>query len=438
MGSYSLSSFKIRLIYSILNDHLNQAMPLDVVYANYFKKLKLQPQEQALIIRLINDVLRRLNYYCHIAGYKKIKDIKRHINKLILVIHMVHKWPLPKDLPDTEDFNYRKANERKNEADAIDNLKYGCPLWLDTLAYKELKELWEPVKEQLSVEHKCYIRVNTLKINIDSLRNALSAENISTSLCPDAQDALEVTSNCSIFRTESFKQGFFEQQDKGSQQIARFLEVTPGMKVVDACAGFGGKTLHLSALMQGKGTIIAMDNKEYKLKGLKERAKRAGAFNVTTRLIDSTKVIKRLSKTQDRVLLDVPCSGLGVLKRNFDTKWVDRTLEIKELINIQRGILDRYSDMTKVGGKLVYSTCSILPSENSLQIKHFLAKHHDFILEDEKLILPDASTDGFYMARLVRVKEDEVPSTKNLTANEDSLEATDDSNDSDANNDDKI
>ncbi len=155
--------------------------------------------------------------------------------------------------------------------------------------------------------------------------------------------------------------------------------------------------------MNGKGTLIAMDDKEWKLKALKERAKRAGAFNIETRHIDNLKVIKRLNQSADFVLLDVPCSGLGVLKRNFDTKWQDRTIEIQELINIQADILDKYSQMTVKNGTLVYSTCSILPSENQNQIAKFLEKHKDFILEEDRTVLPSEGGDGFYMARLKRL-----------------------------------
>jgi 16S rRNA (cytosine967-C5)-methyltransferase len=175
------------------------------------------------------------------------------------------------------------------------------------------------------------------------------------------------------------------------------------MRVVDACAGAGGKTLHLSALMQGKGMLIAMDNKEWKLKALKDRAKKAGAFNIETRVIDNLKVIKRLKDTADRVLLDVPCSGLGVLKRNFDSKWIDSTQSIMELIEIQESILENYSQMLKVDGYLVYSTCSILPSENQKQIEKFLAKNPNFILEEDRQIMPSEGGDGFYMARLKRI-----------------------------------
>lgn len=188
--------------------------------------------------------------------------------------------------------------------------------------------------------------------------------------------------------------------------IAPFLQTEPGMRVIDACAGSGGKTLHLAAISQGKGSIIALDTEEWKLKNLKQRARRDGVFNVETRVIDSTKVIKRLYNSADRVLLDVPCSGLGVLKRNPDTKWGDTPSTLSKLYELQANILENYSRMVKVGGKLVYSTCSIMPVENEIQIKVFLKKHKDeFELEDQHTVLPSKTGfDGFYMARLIRIK----------------------------------
>lgn len=404
MASFSLSNFKIKLIYSILNVTFNKDLPLDQVYAQYFRKIKLENDEQSLIIKLVNDVVRRLNYYSYIAGYKKAKDVKRHINHIICAIHIVANWPVP-ELEECEEFNVKQAKIRKAEADEIDNLKYGCPTWLDSLCSKELGDKWPTEKAALASEPKRYIRTNTLKTTVDKLQNALRADGIKTKTIDGLPECLEIVGNAGLFRTTAFKEGWFEQQDSGSQNIAPFLLVKPGLRVIDACAGAGGKTLHLSALMKGKGTLIAMDDKEWKLKALKERAKRAGAFNIETRVIDSTKVIKRLHGKADRVLLDVPCSGLGVLKRNSDTKWTDNSQQIKELTEIQADILNRYSQMTSVGGYLVYSTCSILPSENHGQIENFLATHLDFQFDEEREIFPSMGGDGFYMCRMKRLAE---------------------------------
>jgi len=192
-------------------------------------------------------------------------------------------------------------------------------------------------------------------------------------------------------------------QDASSQRVALFLDVNEKMRVIDACAGGGGKTLHIAALMKNTGHIIAMDTEQWKLDELKRRARRASATNIEPRLIDSSKVIKRLYDTADRVLLDVPCSGLGVLRRNPDAKWKLNLEFIERVKKLQYEILDRYSRMVKLHGKLVYATCSILHSENQLQVNLFLEQHKNFKLEEEKQIFPSEGFDGFYMARMYRI-----------------------------------
>jgi 16S rRNA (cytosine967-C5)-methyltransferase len=173
------------------------------------------------------------------------------------------------------------------------------------------------------------------------------------------------------------------------------------MKVVDTCAGAGGKTLHIAALMENKGQIIALDIYANKLKELKRRAKRNGAHNIDTRPIESTKVIKKLYDKADRVLIDAPCSGLGVLRRNPDAKWKLQPEFLEKIKETQRDILQQYSRMVKPGGQLVYATCSVLPSENQDQVKNFLDSNKEFTFVKEKKVLSHKSGfDGFYMALL--------------------------------------
>ena len=213
------------------------------------------------------------------------------------------------------------------------------------------------------------------------------------------ENALQLRKRQNIFTTSLFKDGLFEIQDAGSQLIAPFLNVEPGQKVIDACAGAGGKTLHLAAIMQNKGKIIAMDVEEWKLDNLRKRAKRAGVSNIEARLITGEKTISQLRNSADRLLLDVPCTGTGVIKRNPDTKWKLSKVVIEKTKQLQYTILKNYSTMVKPGGFLVYATCSILPSENELQVQKFIAEQGDiFELIKDKTLLPSESYDGFYMA----------------------------------------
>lgn len=192
-------------------------------------------------------------------------------------------------------------------------------------------------------------------------------------------------------------------QDASSQRVAPFLDVEPGMQVADTCAGAGGKSLHLAALMENKGQLIAMDIFDWKLKELKRRAKRNGVFNIQTKNIDSTKVLKRMEGRFDRVLIDAPCSGLGVLKRNPDAKWKIDQAFVERVRNQQKEIVENHSRLVKKEGLLVYATCSILPSENEKQVQAFLATHSEFEKLDEQKISPaKTGYDGFYMAKLRR------------------------------------
>jgi 16S rRNA (cytosine967-C5)-methyltransferase len=243
------------------------------------------------------------------------------------------------------------------------------------------------------------LRANTLKISLKELRGLLLDDEIETTTS-DFPDALVLKRRQNIFQNEHFKEGLFEVMDAASQTIAPFLDAQPGMRVIDACAGGGGKTLHLSALMKNKGKIVAMDTEQWKLDELSKRARRAGAFNIETRLIDSGKVIKRLENSADRLLLDVPCSGLGVLKRNPDAKWKLNMEFIQKVNELQQHILNDYCSMVKTGGKMVYSTCSILPLENEKVVQDFLGKNPAFKLEEEKRYWPSDGFDGFYMARM--------------------------------------
>lgn len=281
-------------------------------------------------------------------------------------------------------------------------LKESYPGWLMNILIRETTE-GEKLAHCLNQNPAVVLRVNTLKITRDELKTILMAKGKLVSEIDSYPDALSINKHFNLFKSEEFHAGLFELQDAGSQAIAPFLQTEPGMRVIDACAGNGGKTLHLSSLMANKGKIIALDTAPYKLEVLKKRMKRAGAFNIETRPIDSSKVIKRLQNSADRVLLDVPCSGTGVLKRNPDIKYHLTEEKLHQLNRTQYEILDKYSAMVAKDGILVYSTCSVLESENQKQINRFLEeKQGCFELLAEQSISPLEGFDGFYMARLKR------------------------------------
>jgi 16S rRNA (cytosine967-C5)-methyltransferase len=307
-------------------------------------------------------------------------------------------------MPPWEEFkgvNPKDILQAYQKLKGVRKIKESIPDWLDELGERELGNRWDQELTALNEEAPVVLRANTLKTNREDLQEKLMAEDVETSTDKNFPDALILKQRMNVFTTPSFKEGLFEVQDAGSQTIAPFLHIEPGMRVIDACAGAGGKTLHLAALMKNKGRIIALDVEQWKLDELQKRARRAGVSNLETRIIENSKSLKRLENSADRVLLDVPCSGLGVLKRNPDAKWKLSPEFIANVQQLQENILADYGTMLKAGGEMVYSTCSILPSENQQQVEKFLkANAGKYSLQEEEHHWPSEGFDGFYMARL--------------------------------------
>lgn len=278
------------------------------------------------------------------------------------------------------------------------------PEWLDQLGQNELPDQWDETLHWLNRPAQVALRTNRLRTTPQELKQVFASEGIDAQHIANS-DALVLRVRKNVFQSPVFKKGWFEVQDYSSQLVAPLLAPEPGMRVVDACAGGGGKTLHLAALMQNRGSLIALDTHAWKLDELRNRARRAGATNIETRPIENRKTIKRLYGSADRLLLDVPCSGLGVLRRNPDAKWKLQPEQIEQLRNTQQEILQVYSPILKPGGRMVYATCSILPSENQYQVDTFLSSEagKGFKRLEERRILPqDEGFDGFYMALLAK------------------------------------
>ncbi|WP_040400371.1 RsmB/NOP family class I SAM-dependent RNA methyltransferase [Cecembia lonarensis] len=311
-------------------------------------------------------------------------------------------------LPDWREFNGLDAYKIKTKYEKVKDiraLKQSIPDWLDQMGAALLGDKWDEEIDTLNQQASVVIRVNTLKISREELMNRLAQDGIETYSPKGYKDALVLAKRQNIFKNQAFKDGLFEVQDASSQLVAAALEVEPGMRVIDACAGAGGKSLHLAALMENKGRILSMDVEGWKLQNTKLRARRNGVSIIEPRVIEGSKTIKRLNESADRVLLDVPCSGLGVLKRNPDTKWKLSPESIEKVQKMQQEILQNYASMVKPEGLLVYATCSILPSENQLQVEKFLSseKGKDFeLMEDQKVLAHESGFDGFYIAKLKR------------------------------------
>ncbi len=312
-------------------------------------------------------------------------------------------------LPDWAEFSALDKDKipgRITEANSIQKIRESIPDWLDEMGEKELGSEWEKEIAALNKPAIFSIRVNTLKTNIGVVKGLFSDEGITYSQVDIAPEALVIFSKKNFKHHPAYKNGLFEVQDISSQLVAHLLDVKPGMNVIDGCTGAGGKALHLAALMQNKGEILAVDIHERKLEELEKRATRAGCKIIKPMLAEKlTRHSQALLQSfADRILLDVPCSGLGVLRRKPDAKWSLTLKFVNELKQTQSQILDEYAPMLKKDGIMVYSTCSILPSENQGQVKKFLERNNGFELLEEKILSPaDTGFDGFYMAKMKRV-----------------------------------
>ncbi len=307
---------------------------------------------------------------------------------------------IPSDML-SENFDFQSLEKKMSFA-----IFQSYPDWLVDYFKDQLKEEAEPLLQALNQMATTYLRVNTLKTTPKELVQVLEKEGVNARQIKKVESALELIEKKNVFMTQAFKDGLFEVQDVSSQLIGELVNVEPGMRVVDACAGAGGKSLHLATLMKNKGKIISLDLHERKLKELRQRSTRNSIDIIEVKVIESLKTIKRLENSFDRVLLDVPCSGSGVIRRNPDKKWKLNFEEIQRLLQTQYEILSQYKDMMKSHGKMIYATCSVFPSENEMQVQKFLAENSNWKLEKEIKIFPHRQGfDGFYGARLAKILE---------------------------------
>lgn len=413
----------IKCIFALLNRymrlHRNLVFPVidsiydifnDGIYADKAVEKALKrdkrwgARDRKFVAETIYELVRWMRLYAEIAQVKPPFS-REKIWRIFAVWCVLKGIQLP-DWNQLKDVPKRRIKGRFDELTKTRKFRESIPDWIDELGISELGEtIWTKEIKAQNQQADVILRVNTLKIGKERLQKILATDDIQTQPVKGYPSALLLVERANVFKTEAFKKGFFEVQDGSSQLVAPYLEVEPGMRVVDACAGAGGKSLHIASLMENKGQIIAMDIYESKLKKLKIRAKRNGVHNIETRVIESTKAYKKLLQKADRVLIDAPCSGLGVLKRNPDAKWKLEPEFIENIKQVQQEVLQNYSRMVKPGGKLVYATCSVLPSENRLQVDFFLNSElgRDFqLVKDQSILAHQSGFDGFYMAQLQR------------------------------------
>lgn len=295
--------------------------------------------------------------------------------------------------------------EHKNDVYELSpEIEASFPEWWHQRGMKELGDDWWDMMTALNKKANTYIRLNRLVTQQKKMVDMFQKEGVQAVAAENVADAFELLSKNNLQSSNYYKYGWFEFQDISSQQVGYFIGDTRGKQVLDACAGAGGKTLQLASLSNNSAKITASDYHLSRLKLLEQRAERAGVRNLVLKMQEQ---LFSEAKQFDIVLLDVPCSASGTLKRNPGLKWKLTEEELNQQIKVQKDILDQFCSLVKNGGTLIYVTCSIFPSEGEEQIQSFLHNHQEFEkLEEKRIGLREDGGDGFYMAKMVRLGEE--------------------------------
>ncbi len=295
----------------------------------------------------------------------------------------------------------RKDKEITYDMESIEGLStyYSCPLWICKMWQQMYGDRLEGLLASMNEKPPFSVRVNTLKISVDEFlekRGGRQSELVG--------DVVILTGGTDVKNDEMFEKGYYYPQDEASALAARTLAPKKGEKVIDVCAAPGGKTTYMAQLMENEGKIFAFDIYEHKLEIIEKTAKRLGVDIIHTKLNDATLVNEEFIGCADKVLVDAPCSGLGILRRKPEIRYMRKEGDLAELAEIQGRILDVSAKYVKKGGNMVYSTCTVSNIENMAVVEKFLEQNKEFSLCGEPMeLLPDKDrTDGFFIAKFVR------------------------------------
>lgn len=415
-------------VLSLLNLILSGKKYPDILIGELFRKEEFSSDEKRVLVELVYGILRHLGRIDHIiehASSARISNLNPDILNSIRICTYQAVFMNVSAAGIINNAVAMSANDKKlggfvkRTVEAVlrnkDNvvfpdkekapIEYICvyhshPRWIVEKWLTELQSIEEveALCRANSIEPPLTIRVNPLKSDRESLKKALEAHGYNSSLTEFSPFGLIIDKKEDIFKTESFGHGLFEVQDEGSQLVTMLTGAKPGELVIDACAGNGGKSLFLSGLMKNRGIVLASDLSPAKLLNLRRRAGRAGAFNIKT---VSRFELNEYKEMADSVLIDAPCSGMGVFRRNPDSKWHLTANDVKELASKQKEIISEYSRLVKAGGLLVYVTCTISREENEDIVYGFLKENEDFQKVPADSVNPDIfgklmDEDGFF------------------------------------------
>ena len=393
---------------------------LNIVFAGFMKNSDLSREEKAFAKELVSGVYRHkltLDYVIRSYSSVRLKKIAPYILQILRTglyqIYFMDKIPdsaaVNESVKLTKKYGYKstgfvnailrkavlegkmKLPQKGKDAAEYLSVLHSHPeeltrWYIDTFGEERAEKILRANNERPPVE----ARVNTLKISRDELIEILEKEGIQAEKSPVCDSALTFSRGVNPDKSKAYRDGLFSIQSISSQLAALCLNPTEGETVMDMCSAPGGKTAHLAELMKNEGRVLAFDLYEHRLSTVRENAKRLGITIIDAKEADATVEKTEFLGIADKILLDVPCSGLGIIRRKPDIKYKKDITDFKELAAIQKNILNICSKYLKIEGEMVYSTCTVNPSENEQQIKEFLAENSDFeLIETTSVRLSD-------------------------------------------------
>ena len=402
-----LNNKDINLISEIVYGTVTWKLTIDTILQKYSKiKLKKMSKLVLNILRLSAYQILFLDKIPVSAAVNEgVNLAKKYANKSTSFINAILRKLKKEDY--TELFNIEDNVMKISKI-------YSMPEWLIEELLKEYSvEIVEQICKYSNEKPKTTIRINTLKTNEENFLEELAKENIEYEKS-ELENFIHIKNIKNIGEHELLKKGFYTVQDIGAGKISMVLSPKKEDLVLDACSAPGGKTTHLAEIMQNKGKIIANDIYSHRLKLVEENAKRLGINIIETNIKNATELEEKYIEKFDKILIDVPCLGFGVIKRKPDIKWQRKKEDIDEITKIQFNILKITAKYLKVGGELVYSTCSILKSENEDIIEKWLKyiegenveksqNNKKYVVQSKEKILPNKDIDGFFICKIKRI-----------------------------------
>lgn len=423
-NAYSNKVLSVYLNKSNLNKK-DRALVTEIVYGT----LKYKYTIDSILGDFIKSNIKSMNMY--IANILRISIYQlRYLNKIpeFAVVNEAVELSKKKSIGFSKLVNGVLRNYLRNKdklhceckGDKIDKLcfKYSFPRWMTLLFIRQYGEvIGENILQSLNYIPKVTVRVNGLKADYKSVCEELLKNGYDIQKGKICKEAIVINRGSNVGKNLLFKKGHITVQDESAMLVAHIVDVEENMTVFDMCSAPGGKSCHMADLMRNTGIIYSYDLYENKLRFVEENANRMGIRNIKCNKLDAEKYIEKFEGTADRVLIDVPCSGLGIIRKKPEIKWNKNVKSLNSIINTQRNIMLNASKYVKDGGKLIYSTCTLNKNENEKNINWFIKENSQYKLEKiycgdfdniiyhkegYMTILPDDNMDGFFIAKMIK------------------------------------